>query len=231
MSHVGVLTGDGRMVDASESRGGVVERAVWTSGVVRYGRVPAPGCPRCGPGPRPRCPPPHRSGSSSTRHPRWTARPAAALPHRSARPRSRPEGARHPGADPGKAPATAPSSPSPVSPSAQTRPSSPVARRAAALAKAEAGRTTWTDLALVRTTWQRAGGRALPDSREAVAAQGRRVGLSDARVGDLVVYNAPATHLGTYLGGGLMADASATMGRVVVRPVYATASVRLVRLG
>ena len=83
----------------------------------------------------------------------------------------------------------------------------------------------------MRSTWQRAGGRALPPTREEIAAQGRRVALSDARIGDLVVYNAPATHLGTYLGGGLMADASATMGRVVVRPVYTTASVRLVRLG
>ena len=50
-------------------------------------------------------------------------------------------------------------------------------------------------------------------------------------MGDLVVYDAPATHLGTCLGHGLMADASATMERVVVRPVHATASVRLVRLG
>ncbi len=235
VSHVGVLTGDGRMVDASESRGGVVERAVWTSGVVRYGRIPRPGMPAVRPWTPPALPAPAPSGVVVD------TPPAPARPSRS---RAVVPKAPAPKAPAPKAPASKPPAPKaspggtgatlvPLAglPTGQTRPSSPVARRAAALAKAEAGRTTWTDLALVRTSWQRAGGRALPDSREAVAAQGRRVALSDARAGDLVVYNAPATHLGTYLGGGLMADASATMGRVVVRPVYTTASVRLVRLG
>ena len=235
VTHVGVVTGDGRMIDASESRNGVVERAIWTSGVVRYGRVPRAGMPAVRAWTPPALPAPAPAGVVAD---------APASLDRAAR--TRPTQPKTP------APKTpAPKTPTPKAPAGkapvprsgtalvpleglaktQTRPSSAVARRAAAMARSEAGRTTWTDLALVRTTWQRAGGGALPATREAIAAKGRRVALADARVGDLVVYNAPATHLGTYLGGGLMADASATRGRVVVRPVYTTASVRLVRLG
>jgi cell wall-associated NlpC family hydrolase len=229
VTHVGVVTGEGRMIDASESRGGVVERAIWTSGVVRYGRVPRAGMPAVRPWTPPVLPAPAPTGVVVDTPP---------APDRAARGRTK-----APVKAPVKAPAKAPVKAVPPArtggtlvplaglPRTQARPSSRTATRFAALARAEAGRTTWTDLALVRSTWQRAGGRALPATREAIAAQGRRVDLSDARVGDLVVYNAPATHLGTYLGGGLMADASATMGRVVVRPVYTTASVRLVRLG
>ena len=242
VTHVGVVIDGGRMIDASQSRGGVVERAVWTSGVVRYGRVPRPGMPAVRPWTPPVLPAPapagvvadapatpDRAARSRPAAPRAVAPKAPAkAPKRAAPRRPAPQKAA-----PGRTPARAGTALAPLRGLAKTqaRPSSAVARRAAALAKAQTGRTTWTDLALVRTTWQRAGGGALPASREAIAARGRRVAPSDARVGDLVVYNAPATHLGTYLGNGLMVDASATMGRVVVRPVYATASVRLVRLG
>src|SRR5689334_12828072 len=47
VTHVGLVTGRTgttvRMIDAASSRKAVVERSVWTTGVVRYGRVPRPG--------------------------------------------------------------------------------------------------------------------------------------------------------------------------------------------
>lgn len=53
VTHVGVYAGqvDGvrYMVDASSSRGMVVERPIWTTGVVRYGRVPRRGMPHVKP--------------------------------------------------------------------------------------------------------------------------------------------------------------------------------------
>ena len=49
VTHVGLVQsrdhGDVVMVDASSSRGGVVERAVWRTGLVRFGRVPRAGMP------------------------------------------------------------------------------------------------------------------------------------------------------------------------------------------
>ncbi len=59
VSHVSLYIGDGRIIDASSSRKSVVERAVWTSDLVRYGRVPR----RTAPASRPVEPTPARSGS------------------------------------------------------------------------------------------------------------------------------------------------------------------------
>ena len=47
----------------------------------------------------------------------------------------------------------------------------------------------------------------------------------------MVAYGAPATHLGVYLGHGYMVDASPTLGRVVVRRVFSSSTIRIVRLG
>jgi cell wall-associated NlpC family hydrolase len=44
------------------------------------------------------------------------------------------------------------------------------------------------------------------------------------------VYGAPASHVGLYLGHGYMVDASPSLGRVVVRRVFASPTVRIVRL-
>lgn len=59
VTHVGLITGRApsgqlQMIDASSSQKGVVERLVWSSGVVRFGRVPRPGMPPV----RPWTPPP-----------------------------------------------------------------------------------------------------------------------------------------------------------------------------
>jgi cell wall-associated NlpC family hydrolase len=48
VTHVGIYQGNGRIIDASSSRGAVIERAIWTGDVVRYGRVPRAGAPRPG---------------------------------------------------------------------------------------------------------------------------------------------------------------------------------------
>ncbi len=45
-----------------------------------------------------------------------------------------------------------------------------------------------------------------------------------------MVYGAPAQHLGIYLGHGYMVDSSKVLGKVVVRRVFASSTVRLVRL-
>lgn len=197
VTHVGVVSARSatglRMVDASSSKAGVVERAVWTSGVVRFGRVPR----RTMPAVRP-----------------WTPKPLAPrAPH---------------------APAVAPARPlvSPQDPAlAGRRPlvglpsrphrSSATATRYAALVRTQVGATTWSDTALVTALWQRAGGAVSPDSRAAIVNRTHRVLLRDARVGDLVVYPSPHSHVGVYVGAGRMVDASRSLGRVVLRPVWA----------
>ncbi len=45
VDHVALYVGDGRIVDASSAKRGVVERALWSAPVVRYGRVPRPDMP------------------------------------------------------------------------------------------------------------------------------------------------------------------------------------------
>lgn len=63
VTHVAIYLGNGRIVDASSSRGAVVERVIWTGDVVRYGRVPRPGL--------------RRSGAARTVAPRLRVVPAA----------------------------------------------------------------------------------------------------------------------------------------------------------
>jgi cell wall-associated NlpC family hydrolase len=240
VTHVGIVSGGGYMIDAAESRKGVVQRLIWTTGVVRYGRVPRPGMPKV----TPWTPPPLPSPVPSA--------PVADSPTAAAAPRTAGTPAQKPAAKPAKAPAEpakpaakpakAPAKPTTTGlkplqglPGVQQHPSSAVALRAAANAKSVAGRPVgpngWNDVSLVATAWKHAGGKALPHDRNALVARGKPVALADARIGDVVVYNRPATHLGVYLGWGYMADASTTNGRVMVRRVYASPVVRLIRLG
>jgi cell wall-associated NlpC family hydrolase len=102
-------------------------------------------------------------------------------------------------------------------------------RRFAALATRQVGTTTWTDTGLVTRLWKQAGGAGSPDSRAAITNRTQRVLLRNARVGDLVVYGPPASHVGVYVGGGWMVDASRSLGKVVRRPVWAATDVRVVR--
>jgi cell wall-associated NlpC family hydrolase len=81
----------------------------------------------------------------------------------------------------------------------------------------------------VTTLWARAGGTSSPNSRTAIYNRTHRVLLHNAAVGDLVVYGAPGEHVGIYVGGGWMVDASRSLGSVVLRPVWAARGVQLVR--
>ncbi|MBC7374259.1 MAG: C40 family peptidase [Frankiales bacterium] len=216
VTHVGLYTGNGRMLDAAASLGGVVERAIWRSGIVRYGRVPHPGMTRV------------RSWTPPVLPPLPTASPAPADDEPAASPRtpSRPTA-------PAPGPSTAPTGLVNLAglPGVQARPSSRTALAAATNARSVLGSPAWTDISLVRTAWRHAEGAVLPSTRPALVAAGRPVALRDARVGDLVVYNRPASHVGLYLGHGYMVDASPRYGAVVVRRVYASGFVTLVRLG
>lgn len=211
-THVGLVehrtsTGAGTkvvMIDAASSRRGVVERNVWWTGTVRFGRVPRAGMVAVRPwrGSAPAVPAPDRAPAHQHR-----AIPAlrvtAAVPW-------------------GRALLTG----LPVVGTAR----SALAARAALRAQAYLGNRTMSDVDLVRSSWHRAGGRILPATQSRLVAAGRRVALRDARIGDLIFYGAPMSHVGMYLGNGLIIDASRSYGRVVIRPVWATSSVSFLRL-
>jgi cell wall-associated NlpC family hydrolase len=237
VTHVGIVSGGGYMIDAGASKSAVVERRIWTTGVVRYGRVPRPGMPPVKPwtppplpSPLPSAPVADSPAAAAAAAPRAVVQPATPKPSvKPAKPVAKPV------AKPAAKPTTA-LAPLRGLPGVQKAPSSTLALRAAANAKSVAGRPAgpkgWNDVSLVTAAWKHAGGGVLPSSRAALVAKGKRVALADARVGDLVVYDKPdQPHLGIYLGHGYMVDASATLGRVVVRRVYAAPSIRLVRLG
>ena len=217
VTHVGLVVGRSqgqlRMVDASASRKGVVERAVWSTGVVRFGRVPRPGMPAV----RPWTPPTTPATPPSTKPAPTKPAPTKPAPTKPAAPLVDPH-------DPGlrgKAPLVGlPRTPAP---------STAAMLRYVALARAQVGARTWTDTALVTTLWRQAGGTASPDSRVAIRNRTHRVLLRNAEVGDLVVYPSPGDHVGIYVGGGWMVDASRALGCVVLRPVWAATGVQVVR--
>jgi cell wall-associated NlpC family hydrolase len=188
VTHVGLVTGRSgtavTMIDAASSRHAVVERPVWTTGVVRYGRVPRAGMPAVSP---------------------WTPAPVVVQPA------------------PVAAPTTLPAR-------TQTTPSTAVALAAAAAARRAVGTADPGDALFVQQLWRQAGGPAVPGTKDALAAVGRAVPLTQARVGDLVLYGPPASHVGLYVGNGLMVDASRSLEKVVLRPVWASPSLRLLRL-
>ena len=264
VDHVAIYAGDGRIVDASSAKAGVVERPLWKAAVVRYGRVPRPGMPAVLPWTPP--PPPvaatgtdpligvpaapavSRSAAPRTSRSKAVPAPPTAKPVR--RPVQKPVAQPVKAVEPvAKKPAVkaatrkptvtaAPAVPAPLTglPVQQKELSSQRGYSTAALARAHAGEPAgpggWTDVGLVAAAWRAAGGGPLPADRAALVALARPVPLADARIGDLVVYDRPAVpHVGVYLGGGQMVDASPKQGRVVMRPVYSARSVRLLRLG
>ena len=257
VTHVGIVSGDGYMVDAAESRKGVVERVIWKSGVVRYGRVPRPGMPKVTPWTPPPLPSPRPAApvadSPAAAAPVANQPKPAPKPGSKSQPLSKPKPVVKakpvvkpaPKPAPNAAPRPAPKptlKPIPKLPVLKGLPaqqkslSSLVAYKAAAAARTVEGRPVgakaWNDVKLVRDSWRHAGGGLLPADRAALVKRGKAVKLADARIGDVVVYSTPDTpHLGIYLGKGLMIDASDRLGRVVIRPVYAAGTARLIRLG
>lgn len=214
VTHVGlvenrVTTGDRtvvQMIDASSSRKGVVRRTVWSNGVVRFGRVKREGMTPVLPWTPPVLPAP--------------VVPAAAPVVTAA------------------APVVAQAVTAPVKAGAGLLTglpagpagASPAALQATRLARAALGNRALGDVALVQNVFRRAAGLTLPATRSGLLAAAHRVPLDQARVGDLVVYPAPAAHVGIYVGSGLMVDASRSLGAVVLRPVWAATGVTLQRL-
>ncbi|HVE64909.1 MAG TPA: NlpC/P60 family protein [Mycobacteriales bacterium] len=258
VGHVSLYLGDGRILDASSSRKSVLERAVWTSDVVRYGRVPRPTAPKS----RPVEPTPARAdpteAPSSTPSASPTTRPA---PSRPTSGRSAPSARTTPSATPstsasaghagaGRAskpssspsahPSTAAASPRPVpqpghQPRAEPRATAAAfaaAARSAAGAAYQAGRSgpTYDAPGLVRMAWWKVTKRVLPADPAAVERLTKPVTLADLTVGDLIFYGAPAVHVGVYVGDGEMVDASKVLKRVSQRRVFSSDTVRFARL-
>lgn len=258
VTHVGIYIGDGRMIDASSSRKQIVERAIWTSDVVRYGRVPRPGVAR---------PAPPKPASSTTAKPSpaatSTGKPASPAPKASASPAPKSTGqptttpsskptqkpAGKPSAKPTQKPSTKPST-QPAPNQQQAQPHRPVP------ADGHRARTTpWADKVVatanraVGSGWQEKGtgpsfdsagllrwavrnvdGRSLPDTAAGIERLTTPVALSDLRVGDLVFYGKPAVHVGIYVGDGRMIDASKVLKKVTRRRVFSSETVRFGRL-
>lgn len=213
VNHVALYAGQGVVVDAASSRRGVVERAIWKADVVRYGRVPRPGMPAVKP---------------------WTPPAPSPSPAAAAKPASKPSGPAKPTARPTGA--TAPDSASLVAAPLRGLPApdlpalTTIAARSVQNALSVRGSKAWTDLALVQAAWRHAGGGLLPADRTQLVAAGTRVPIGAARIGDLVVYGDRAATFGLYLGHGYLVYASPSLGRVVVRRVFVSPSVRIVRL-
>lgn len=244
VTHVGIVSGGGYMLDAAASRSAVVERRIWSTGVVRYGRVPRPGMPKVTPWTPPPLPSPVPAAPvadspAAAAAPRSVTTKPVAKPVLATPVTAKPVAPKPVAAKPVVQPVTKPTgglTPLAGLPGVQKAPSSRLALKAVANARSVVGRPVgpraWNDVSLVTAAWRHAGGGVLPADRKALVATGKHVALADARVGDLVVYDRPdQPHLGVYLGHGYMVDASNTLGRVVVRRVYAAPSVRLVRLG
>jgi cell wall-associated NlpC family hydrolase len=233
VTHVGLYAGNGTIVDASSSQHGVVERKIWTTGVIRYGRVPRPGMPAVKPWTPPVLPAPT---PTPTPTPTATSRPATTSGTTGPSPATAPTPSTS--ATPAIRPAPVSSPPSAALTSLPLRglpaPDLPaltsIAANAASNAVSVRGSAAWTDVRLVQVAWRHAGGTPLPVTRSGIVDVGTAVPVAAARIGDLVVYGAPASHLGLYLGHGYMVDASPSIGSVVVRRVFTSPTVRIMRL-
>jgi cell wall-associated NlpC family hydrolase len=82
------------------------------------------------------------------------------------------------------------------------------------------------------TMWSwRAGGVSLPHSSSAQYSATHRVPLADIQPGDLVFYGSPIHHVGIYVGGGTMVEASTTGTPVRYASIYRSDLVGVGRVG
>lgn len=199
VSHVGIYLGDGRMIDASQSRQQVVLRDVYRARVIRYGRVPRPTAPPVTGNPPPPTPEPK---PTPKRKPKLNPVPPAGHVSRVQA---------HPGAVR-------------LARDVQTQ------RGAGWVAGGRSGR--YDSAGLVHWAWEQANPSRppLPTTPSAIEARTTPVNVRDVAVGDLVFYGKPAVHVGVYVGGGLMVDASRVLRRVLRRRVFASETVRFGRL-
>jgi cell wall-associated NlpC family hydrolase len=238
VTHVAIYIGAGRIIDASSSRKQVVERAIWSSDVVRYGRVPRPGVAHP--------PPPAASkpAPAASEGPKPTTKPAGKP---SAKPA--PTSAARPTAKPAPTPAPKPTS-SPAAQSAQPLPHRPIpasghrartspwadqlvaaATRALGSGWREKGTGPAYDSAgLVRRAVWSVSHRTLPDTAAGIEGVTTPVALADLRVGDLIFWGRPAVHVAIYVGNGEMIDASKVLRKVSRRRVFSSETVRFARL-
>jgi cell wall-associated NlpC family hydrolase len=239
VTHVGLYAGNGMIVDASSSQHSVIERKIWKQDVIRYGRVPRPGMPPVTPWTPPVLPTPTPTPTSTATSGATGPAPAkapspAAKPTATSTPKPTPSPSAKPpvkpAEDPGSDSAALTASPLRGLPAPDLSALTTVAAHAVTNALSVRGSKAWTDAALVQAAWRHAGGGALPLARTALVSTGSTVPVGAARIGDLVVYGSPATHIGLYLGHGYMVDASPSLGRVVVRRVFTSPTVRIVRL-
>jgi cell wall-associated NlpC family hydrolase len=232
VTHVALYAGNNTVVDASSSQHKVVERKIWKQADIRYGRVPRPGMPAVTPwtppSPSPSPSPTATSGSTTGAVGKPSIAPSAAP---SASPTGKPTAKPTPTAGPDTSDKPALTAPPLRGLPARDLPAlTSVAAHAVSNALSVRGSKAWTDVTLVQAAWRHAGGGLLPADRVSIVGGGTVVPLGAARIGDLVVYGSPASHLGVYLGHGYMVDASPTLGRVVVRRVFSSPTVRIVRL-
>ncbi|HVF03410.1 MAG TPA: NlpC/P60 family protein [Frankiaceae bacterium] len=219
--HVGIYEGDGRMIDASSSKGMIVERALWTSDVVRFGRVPRPGVARPAPPKPAKAPAPKPTAQPA---PKATPKPAPAKPTKPA-----------PAPKQAAAPKLNPIPPAGHQPRTKTTP-----QMAAFVTRAGYGvGSGWErygtgprfDAAgLVRKAWLKVGYGTLPRTAAEIERLAKPVALKDLAVGDLILYGAPAVHVAVYVGNGEMIDASKVLQKVTRRRVFASETVRFARL-
>ena len=232
VTHVALYAGNNTVVDASSSQHKVVERKIWKQADIRYGRVPRPGMPAVTPwtppSPSPSPTATATAGSTTGAATKPSASPAAKP---TSKPAAKPTATSTPAPIPDtsdKAALTAP--PLRGLPARDLPAVTTVAAHAVNNALSVRGSKAWTDVTLVQAAWRHAGGGLLPKDRVPLVASGTVVPVNAARIGDLVVYGSPASHVGIYLGHGYMVDASPTLGHVVVRRVFSSATVRIVRL-
>ncbi len=64
------------------------------------------------------------------------------------------------------------------------------------------------------------GGRSLPHSSRAQYAMSRRIPVDQLQPGDLVFYNSPVSHVGLYIGGGMMIHAPHTGSVVQIQSIH-----------
>jgi cell wall-associated NlpC family hydrolase len=207
VSHVAFYLGDGRVLDASASKKQVVTRKIWTSDVVRYGRVPRSGVPH------PAVP------SAKTKAPAAPAAPAAPVVKPVAK----------------AAPHLNPIPPAGHQPRTATTPEMSKfvwEMRSRIHAKWRDGGIgpEYDAVGLVRRAWRKAGFTSLPVSAPGIERLAHPVALRALAVGDLIFYGSPAVHVAVYVGNGQMIDASKVLRVVSRRRVFASETVRFARL-
>jgi peptidoglycan DL-endopeptidase CwlO len=93
-----------------------------------------------------------------------------------------------------------------------------------------AGPSAFDCSGLTMRAWE-AAGVSLPHSSAAQYAMGPHVAASDLQPGDLVFYYSPVSHVGMYIGNGMIVNAENPSVGVVVAPLYSMPYVGAVRPG